>query len=77
MLGRIVGEGGRGFGVDLDEHPSVNLAKVTTSSRSMVSSVGCGGVPPLHLPEAVLVVVVVVAVGGVGGGEQQWWWWWW
>lgn len=48
MFGRIVGEAGRGFGVDLDEHPSVNLAKVTTRRRSMVSNEGCAwGAPPL------------------------------
>lgn len=72
MLGRMVGEGGRGLGVEREEHPSVNLARAATSSRSTVSIEGGEGRPPLlHLRAGVeavagvLVVVVVVVLGVV------------
>ena len=38
MLGRMVGEGGRGFGVERDEHPSVGGAKVEGVKSSSSSS---------------------------------------
>lgn len=69
MLGRIVGDAGRGFGVDLDEQPSVNLAKVTTRSNIMVSNDGCEGNPLLDFGDA--------DAGGGGaaalcGGDNVW-----
>lgn len=70
MLGRIVGEGGRGFGVDREEHPSVNLGNVATRRRSKVSIEEYEGMLLLDLDD---VGAGVRAGAGASAGQGHWW----